>query len=220
MAKKEKEPREILRDLFVKLTKVFKKDMYIYQGKFCIAGPETDEEAIGVIVCTLEPKYEAVVKSEIIDNQDSKSPLILLNLSEAKEAIDAGKEVPIREVIFKDTIEECVTKINEVTEMFTVAGMVWKSLSDDPDLIQAIFKEKLIFKMPIDTDDNEFDGDKEYISIASQMLPLVTEENINGAFAHWEMVEKEEDLCKFLINFSFTHFRLQAVYYVVILPFL
>lgn len=220
MAKKEKEPREILRDLLVKLTRVFKKDMYIYQGKYCIAGPESDEEAIGAIVCTLEPEYETVVKSEIIDHQDSKSQVILVNLAEAKVALDAGIEVPIREIIFKDTIEEVVTKVNEITEMFSADGMEWKSLGDDPDLIQAIFKEKLIFKMPIDVDDNKYEEDKEYISIASQMLPLITEKNIHGAYAHWELVEKEGDLCRFLINFAFSHFCLQAVYYVVILPFL
>ena len=220
MAKKEKEPKEILRDLLVKLTRVFKKDMYIYKGKYCIAGPETDEEAIGVIVCTLEPQYEAVVKSEVIDKQDTNSQLILMNLTEAKTAIDAGIEIPIREVIFKDTIEEVVSKVNEITEMFSVDGMEWKSLGDNPELIQAIFKEKLIFRMPIDVDDNKFEENKEYISIASQMLPLITEKNIHGAYAHWELVEKEGDLCKFLINFAFTHFRLQAVYYVVILPFL
>ena len=44
-------------DLLVKLNNVF-KDVYIIDRKYCLSGKESDEEALGDILCILNEKYE------------------------------------------------------------------------------------------------------------------------------------------------------------------
>lgn len=48
-------------DLLVKLNNVF-KDVYIIDRKYCLSGKESDEEALGDILCILNEKYEQTLE--------------------------------------------------------------------------------------------------------------------------------------------------------------
>ena len=79
MTKKEVSPLAIFRDLCVKLSRVF-KDVYIVRNKYCIGGKVSDEEALGEILCILEPKFSDAILN-LLGGIQMLFPLKSLSLS-------------------------------------------------------------------------------------------------------------------------------------------
>ena len=216
MAKKEVSPLAIFRDLCVKLSRVF-KDVYIVRNKYCIGGKVSDEEALGEILCILEPKFSDAILNLLGENKVSY--FFIPDIKEAKEKIDEGIEfldLPFSWVVDTKTIEELQKKITMFDSSFNKEGIIWENLGEKEDLIKAIYVDRQIFNLPIEVQNGE---PKEYITIAKQMIPIVTEKTINGAFLHLHKDEEYENLFIIYIDFQFTHFRFHAIYHAIPTPF-
>ena len=219
MMKKEKNPKITLRDLFVKLSRIYKKDMYLFNRSICFMGDKGDEDAIGMILCILEPKYQYVVETILLADIPP-SLLYEINITGMKDAIDNDTKFPIKVITDDGKIKEVQEKIENMTQYFDRDNLTWINLGSNEELIKTIFDKKLIFKMPIARGDKTGSTAQEYITISSQMIPLCTAKTISAAFLHYEAVNDYEDLYTVQIKFKFTHFHMEAMYYVVMLPFL
>lgn len=219
MVKKEKDQVAMLRGLFVKLKSVYKKDMYLFNKSFCIVGDIGDEDAIGMIVCILEPQYKEAIETVLLKDVEP-SILYEVQVPSIPKAIDSGDKLPVKAITNQNKIKSISQKISDITEKFNKDDLIWKNLGEDEELIKTLFEKKLIFKMPIARGEKTGSTKDEYITISSQMIPLCTAKTISSAFIHYEQVDDYEDLYMVQIKFKFTHFYMEAIYYVIMLPFL
>ena len=97
---------DLFYDLLVKLNNVF-KDVYIIDHKYCIPGKETDTEALGDILCTLNEKYIQVLEKMNFSNQ-----VYITNIRLFKAEL---KEDPSDYDVIKEKITRLV-KENKVTD--------------------------------------------------------------------------------------------------------
>lgn len=234
MGKKNVSPFTPLADLFVKLQKVY-KDVYFFRGVYCIPGVEDATGVVGDILCVLEPKYRDAVKMLFPEEEC----IYVTSTKELKEDLQQKikDEVTFDEGIDKKTlygdfiktyegdqkqekVNLCTSFVDKIEKrVFTDdTERVWDCLGSNPELISAFFTDKRVFNYPIVTKERQ--EPEEYVTIAKQMIPLVSESNIGVSFISIEKSEEQPELYEILIDFRFSHFRMNALYYVLPLPIL
>lgn len=207
--KKQKSANDPLRDLLVKLRRVY-KDLYIINGSYCIAGNEAEEDSLGDVVCILEDKYQKILK-DVIDE-----PAIYLKPDNVKKALDNFEEkLPIK-IIAKIEQDELLKKLEDFNKDFLSENAIWKSVGKIEKLMKVLFEDKRVCELPISLFDPSNATD--YVTIAKQFVPSMTEKNATSVFMTLER-EPKEDLYRLLFEFNFTHYRFQAVYHVLPLPY-
>ena len=226
--KKTASPTALFEDLLVKLKNVY-KDFYIFRGKYCVPGEESPDSIVGDVICILEPKYQEAISSflpkaecyhipsieelkNFVKNKNVETPDWYLNISELNEFFE---ELLINK---QDKAEYCLEEVTRFEEKFTNNECIWSCIGDNEELIKVIYEDKMIFNLPIAAVTN--DGETEYITIAKQLLPLVTAKNISTAFMSVKKSKEFDSLYEVLIDFNFTHFRLEAIYNMIPLPFI
>lgn len=205
---KVKEPSLIFRDLMVKMTKVY-KDFYYWNG-YCFAGPTSKESRLGTITCQLTPIYKEIFEAFVCT--EDKKDVYLVVVADAKAAIDNGEMVP-KTVIPKESIQTAgmIGGLNKTTALFQRSDIVWTPLSTDEALKQKLYTENMIYQKEII--DN---GEKKHITVAKQLLPLVSIKNIEKAYMYIDDDDVEgTHLKRILIDFDFTHFRMMCIYHAV-----
>lgn len=234
--KREIRPSEIFENLVVKLKNIY-KEVYIFRHSFCVPGVDTPDSVVGDIMCILEPKY----KESIVTLFPGVECLYIPSVGNLREALkeyhsdpeemqaykDADKEDRengimsyfCRTVIEKpEKTSECLDFITLFENRFNADGLVWACISNNEELIKTIYEDKAIFNLPIEETQKE-DGTVEYITIAKQLLPLITEKNAENAFLNIKRSKDYPDLFEVMVDFRFTHFQLEAFYNVIPLPF-
>lgn len=223
--KKEKPPIMLVKDLLVKLNNVY-KDIYLYKNKFCIGAKNTNEEALGDILCTLEPVYEEAVKKFIgvdeviyIDIKPFKewiSSCITDGLCTSENVIHVINFMDYAKVVRKKSeIQSVIEKVDKLYERFHVDGIVWKNLSQYEDMINIIYTDNQIFNLPISriTEDAE---NTDYVTMTKQLLPVVSQKTIKDAYINISKLKvDEEHLYEMLIDFHFTHFSMNCLYHIL-----
>lgn len=144
------------RNLFVKLTKVYRKDFYIYNGTYAIPGKISEESLKGKFILSIKEQYRRCV-NEILFPDNENTILFIKDISEIKNVVDEfieekDKILPaclergliqkLSEEKFneiKDKITTELDKIQQETEFFIPVEV---DLSD-PEVISL----KKIFKM-------------------------------------------------------------------------
>lgn len=229
MAKKEKAPITLVRDLLVKLGNIY-KDFYLYKGKYCIGGKKTEEDAFGTIVCTLESPYDTAMETFV-----GKEELYYCEIKPFKDWIDSvikeGNpliEDVIHTITFidilkiqrkKSIIEEIDEKISNVIENFSENDVVWKNLGEYTDLVKTVFTDKQIFNLPVSKIIDDLESN-DYITISKQLLPVITDKTVGDSFIYLKKLQFEsEELYEVYIDFLFTHFKMQCVYHVIPISF-
>ena len=234
--KREIQPSEIFEDLIVKLKNIY-KEVYIFRHTFCVPGVESPDSVVGDIECILEPKYrEAVEKlfpgveclylpsvGKLRDNlkEYNSDPELMSQYHTADaEARERGEFSHFAGAVIEkpDKINDCLEFVTAFEERFNNDELVWTCISDNEELIKTIYTDKAIFNLPIEETKKE-DGTMEYITIAKQLLPMITEKNATNAFLNVKRSKEYPDLYEVLIDFRFSHFQLEAFYNVIPLPF-
>lgn len=230
------QPSEIFEDLVVKLKNIY-KDVYIFRHSFCVPGDETPESIVGDVECILEPRYKEAVVALFPDVECVYIPSVG-DLREKLKEYHSDVELMCeydnidnlaRErgelsyfnggVIEKqDKVKYCLEFVTRFEQRFNEDGLVWTCISDNEELIKTIYNDKAIFNLPIE-ETRKDDGTVEYITIAKQLLPMITEKNASNAFINIKRSTDYPDLYEVMIDFRFTHFQLEAFYNVIPLPF-
>ena len=228
-------------DIFVKLSNLY-NDLYIVKNSFIIAGKNPSERILGPVMCVAETTYKDALKKLVgekpcfyvvsIDDTKKwlKSVLESNELEPTEEIREKAKEY-IKEVTSKDEIEKCVNRISEFDDRFNPVDLVsnehpvrwWSCLGENAELVETLFDLKGIFDYPIETDPSKADtpqSEKTYMTIAKQLLPLVTEKNIQNAYVGTTGIRHGDDdeLLEVMLDFRFTHFRMMIIYNLVVLP--
>jgi hypothetical protein len=206
--KKEKPPITLFEDLLVKLTNIY-SDVYIYKRKFCIPAVDSEDNNLGTIICTLEDKFvKALEKLEVPD-------IFFIDNVRARRASfkDGTFEM---DWLRKSNITADASLETMLVELMTSMSSeiqdeknVWMKISENTDLMNQLFTEKLIYNLPVEKDGEE----TSFITIAKQMLPMLTEKTSDLGFLCVKQDPGYSDLYKILYDFKFTHFRIYAIYH-------
>ena len=214
MAKKEKSPVEIARQLVIKFGQIFSMDMYIYKRKYCIPGIESKDDLLGDIVCTLPEKYEEVLK--VLEVPD----IFFIPDIKAFRAKFSDKDNTLQPEDFRKAVNDASVEsmlMEEISSMSKEHGderNIWTSIETIPELMETIYDNKLIYLYTV----KDKDGVEEEISLAKQMFPLM---NVNTSKDAFIMVRKSDEfdtLYTILFDFNFSHFRVQCIYHALPTP--
>lgn len=235
--KREIQPSEIFEDLIVKLKNIY-KDVYIFRHTFCVPGVDIPDSIVGEVECILEPKYKEAVEKlfsgveclyipsvgKLRDNlkEYHSDPEIMSQYHDTDvEAKERGEFSYFAGAVIEkpDKINECLAFVSTFEERFNRDKLIWTCISSNEELIKTLYQDKSIFNLPIEETKKE-DGTMEYITIAKQLLPMITEKNATNAFLNVRKSKDYPDLYEVLVDFRFSHFQLEAFYNVIPLPFL
>ena len=248
MAKKDA-TMTLVKDLFVKLANLY-EDAYIVKNSFVIAGEHPSERILGPLMCTIESGYRDALKRLVgekpcfyIANIVETKKWLQEKLEEELEPTETIKDDSVQFIVpkeDKDTIDKCVNTISEFEDRFNPVDLIsndhpvrwWSCLGDNAELIETVFNLKGIFDLPIEiepteenaessnTEESKVENTTTYITIAKQLLPLVTEKNIQNAYVGTTEVRHGDDdeLLEVMLDFRFTHFRMMIIYNLVVLP--
>lgn len=230
-------------DLFVKLSNLY-NDAYIVKNAFIIAGKNPSERILGPLMCVAEAKYKDAFKElmgekpcfyipSIVDTKKWLQSVVAANELEPTEEIKEKSKQYVKEITDKDEIEKCVNTISEFDDRFNPVDLVsnehpvrwWSCLGENAELVETVFDLKGIFDYPIETNPSTADtpqSEKTYMTIAKQLLPMVTEKNIQNAYVGTTGIRHGDDdeLLEVMVDFRFTHFRMMIIYNLVILPWI
>ena len=243
-ANKSENPLFALEDLVIKMKPVF-HDCYIYSCSHVIPGKDIPDSIVGDICLVLKTQYESAVelvfgKQECLYIPDITTFRDIFSefTDRMKESIKIEDDISRKEAIVDlitefenkaldkkliavmnfSAVERCKDYIEKFHDIF-YADHVWKCMGNEKEMIEEVFINKKIFNLPLKRIVEKGDSE-EYITIAKQLLPLVTENTVDNLFVCAYRENEEEELYKFLVNFHFSHFQLQAIYDIIPLPFL
>ena len=209
MAKKEKSPVELMKELVIKFGQIFSTDMYIYKRKYCIPGVESKDNLLGDIICTLPEQYENVLSElEVPD-------IFFINDIKGFRAKFSDKDNTLtledfRKSVNDPSIESMILEdISSISKEHGDERNIWTQISNLPELMKTIYVDKLIYLYTIKNDD----GVEEEISLAKQMFPLMTEKTACDAYIMIRRSDEFDTLYTILVDFNFSHFRVQCMYH-------
>nr|DAS58611.1 MAG TPA: hypothetical protein [Caudoviricetes sp.] len=196
-----KETKEF-RDFFVKLRKVYAKDVYVIGQRYILAGELSNLELSGTIVCEAE-LYMVEVFKKVFKDQNVYIP----DISEIKLKYDAFIEASQQETM--DALNDIHVMIDCKPE--EVANYPLRFATDEStnnELIQKFFNDKIIVEL--------HDPNKKVPSVlfGSSFLPLVEEKNIDQVFYSMSLFEKTKGgtIYQLRFEFLFSHFKYYAKY--------
>lgn len=228
--KKEIKPSNIFEDLVVKLKNIY-KDLYIFRHSFCVPGEGLPNSVVGDLMAILEPKYKEAVESlfpgveciyvpSVGDLRDilkeyNKDPNLF-----SQENVDSENKHFNGTVIEKpEKAKDCLNFVTLFEGRFNDDKRTWSCIGNNEELITTIYTDKAIFNLPIEETKKE-DGTCEYITLAKQLLPMVTEKTITNVFINVMKSKEYPELYEVLVDFRFTHFQLEGFYNIIPIPFL
>lgn len=214
MAKKEKSPVELVKELVIKFGQIFSTDMYIYKRKYCIPGVESKDDLLGDIVCTLPEKWENVLSElevpDIFFIKDIKG--FRAKFSDKDNTLELED---FRKGVNDPSIESMLLEdISSISKEHGDERNVWTQIPKIPDIMKTIYVDKLIYLYTIKNDD----GSEEEISLAKQMFPLMTEKTADDAYIMIRKSDEFDTLYTILVDFNFSHFRVQCIYHALPTP--
>ncbi len=145
MAKKEKSPVELVKELVIKFGQIFSTDMYIYKRKYCIPGVESKDDLLGDIVCTLPEKWENVLSElevpDIFFIKDIKG--FRAKFSDKDNTLELED---FRKGVNDPSIESMLLEdISSISKEHGDERNVWTQIPKIPDIMKTIYVDKLIY---------------------------------------------------------------------------
>lgn len=228
----------LVTDLFVKLSNLY-NDIYIIKNTFIVAGKNPSDKILGSLECVIEQKYQdaltaLVGKTKCIYVEsvvDTKKYLQgVANELEPTDEIKEKTKKYLKEITDEKVIKKQLDTISAFDDRFNPSDIItrdcpvrwWSCIGDNAELIETVFELKSIFNLPIEVenDTDETQTEETYVTIAKQLLPLVTETNINNAYigTTGKRHGADNDLLEVMLDFRFTHFRMMIIYNIVVLP--
>lgn len=202
--KAEKGDEKVIRDLLVKINKVFPVDLYIIHNRLIYAGPKSEESISGNYLCILEEKFEKALGSQLQCNKT----YYVDDVREAKDDFE-------NHVKMLDDISNVEYIIHRVRALRGVLSMItdWISFKEvvDEDNQTDFLK---LFTNNDTIELKDIKNNTPSVTIGKSLLPLVTEKNYENLFYN---IYKSDDSDLYIItfNFHFTHFQLYMMYYFI-----
>lgn len=202
--KAEKGDEKVIRDLLVKINKVFPVDLYIIHNRLIYAGPKSEESISGNYLCILEEKFEKALGSQLQCNKT----YYVDDVREAKDDFE-------NHVKMLDDISNIEYIIHRVRALRGVLSMItdWISFKEvvDEDNQTDFLK---LFTNNDTIELKDIKNNTPSVTIGKSLLPLVTEKNYENLFYN---IYKSDDSDLYIItfNFHFTHFQLYMMYYFI-----
>lgn len=209
--KKEKSPIQLMEDLVVKFGQLYSSDMYIYKRKFCVPGVGSSENLLGEVIAILNDNWsELLSKLEIPD---------IFYIPDIKEFRAKFKENTIELEDFRKGVNDpsvetvLLETISYISNEHGKSENIWIPVTQVPDLLKTLFTDKLIYHYIVESNET-----KEIISIAKQMFPMMNEKTSVDAYMIVKQSPEFDTLYSILIDFSFSHFKIQCVYHALPIP--
>lgn len=184
MAKKNITDEELVDDLFTKLKKLFKHDLYIINKEYIIGGKASNDELPGYVICRLDIKY---IKA-LFNVYKEEDVLYIADIS--------NKELsPVLDTDYIINIKN--TLCNKIDNIDT-----WNSLID-------LLKDDMIKLLMSDNMSIDIDADNNKIILAKSLLPLITLKNIHKVYYH---ISNGDNISEIIYTYTQDQFTLYVIY--------
>lgn len=185
---------DIVKDLLVKITNIFRNDLYISHNKFCLGGKLSEDLNIGHYLCELTEEVTNAY-NEVIDKADV---IYIESIKNAKTDFDSC----IKKVI-GDEKENVEKQIDTYVELFRSVNE-WKKFQFTETDINILYDDvNYLHFHPEGTDST--------VIISKTLFPLMKEKDFQNAYYH---INKniQDNLDQMLITYDFKYFQLHMEY--------
>ena len=187
--------------ILTKISYIFKRDSYILNHRYVIAGQESDKENIGTYSCLLNEEAVSIIKDIYPDND-------IIYISNIKSA----KTEPEKYIITnlnKLEISDIQNTNNSILKLID-SVKEWKNFNFTNSEIESVFSNGEV--LDLFTDDKNIPT----ISISKSIFPTVTEKNCDSLVYYVFPFNNEEDeLCKMITSIDTEVFRLHSIFYFI-----
>lgn len=190
------------RDVFVKLTGIFPKDLYIVNGVFGIAGPESKDENRGLYIVTFSPDTQKLLKTAF---GEKVFTVYIPSIKLFKD--DATKYT----ILDPDSIQyrSCNATCTEFLKEDIFRSMDWETFQLSDETLRKLFVDKEMVELFGDAD-----ADRPPIICGRNLFPLMSEKTLNTA--NFKYVDEDgSGLKQFIIRFTHTYFDIWLKYLVL-----
>lgn len=180
-------------DLMTKISNVFKSDLYILNNKYCIGGPESEDENITQIVCLLTPECSEIIKQTFPDSD----VVYIKDVKKIKDNFDDFSSLKIFETEKKDLLKRRDKILDLALKVDT-----WNSFEFTEDDIIDIFKEGMTYELFTNNDKIPS------VTISKSLFPMVKEKGANSLYYQIYIPESDDDLIHLITSFDTEWFQI------------
>lgn len=190
----------VLRDIFVKLSRIYKSDFYLYDGKLIIQGDDSFEKLPGVMVVELHEHMIDILKYfmnitpnslyhiKSTDDMKSEIDLILLEYNEPFKTKNYDENeiiIPISDRISKvypkvDNGDIICTMTEVITEKYNCFSCKdYYTLNAEPDEYHKLIEDLFVNKIYIELHDINPNGVCPNVIVTASLFPMLSDKNID-----------------------------------------
>lgn len=198
MAVKESDPKKVFRDTLVKISNVFKNDLYIVHNKYVIAGSKSSEDNIGYYLLDLKDEAMLIYKEFFHNNP-------ILYIPEVKEAKDNKSAIKI--ITDSKHIEKIENTVDNELKQYDKLDLKWHPFNLSDEELDAMYDRAESITL--------FHGDKEKseVIVSKTMFPLATKKNIRELMTYaYDYYEENDNLNQILFSYTHPYFNLKMRY--------
>lgn len=196
---------KVLRDLYVKINRIFNTEFYIFPTGYIIDVPQNRRINSTTTLLKLEPGYYDIVLKAYFNNKKN----CILHVTNVKLI----KDDLFNNFTYIETEPMLSMQYDVLDKMISLYSSVdkWKPfrLSDNDDeneeLCVKLFRnnEAIEFKPTRKSDD--------YVIIGKSLFPIVTDKNYRNNL-YYHNIKYNDNINQILFDFDFSHFRIHLSY--------
>lgn len=187
-----------LHEIFTKLKNVYKRDLYVLNSRYVIAGPISLNESYGTVIAILtegnKKEIEDCIQSDFFYIEDIDSFKKAISNEEAFLTMIKFPDDSVKAQVEEDVKKQLV-KFDKVTD--------WDKITSNMNIGEIIFDDRLNYDLVYD--------DKYVLQIGKAALPLITKNNIESVTYNLDYME-DLGLLELYMKFNFSHFQLLSDY--------
>lgn len=184
----------LVRDLLVKITNVFRSDLFIVHNKFCIGGKISESSNPGHYICILSED----IKNALSDVVNPDNCIFIESIRNAK--VDFLNNIEILNETESKNLEK---RVDYFTTLFNNIEN-WDEFTFSEEEIEKLYKDlDFIYFIPKNSDSE--------IVISKSLFPIMKEKDFQNAYYHVDR-DIQENLNRMIITYDFKYFQLYMEY--------
>lgn len=180
-------------DLMTKISNVFKSDLYILNNKYCIGGPESEDENITQIVCLLTPDCSDIIKQTFPDSD----VVYIKDVKKIKDNFDEFSSLKIFETEKKDLLK----RRDKILDL-ALKVENWCSFDFSDEDISNIFNEGMTYELF--TNNSKIPS----VTISKSLFPMVKEKVAKSLYYQIYIPDNDDDLIHLITSFDTEWFQI------------
>ena len=190
--------KALIPDILLKLSNIYKEDMYFINSMYCIGGITSDDSAIGKSFCILEKE-----RADDIRDYFGNLPVIYIkNLKKAKEFYSTEFEYQYVQAQVEEKLKkELIEKKDEYLSIIN-STKKWNQFHFTDDEVKALIKDNE--RITLFTNDKDIPS----LEVTKCVFPMITEKGLNNLMYTVGKTKNVKNAYTLITNMNHDYFQI------------